>query len=95
MDDLYLALAASAIVTLLCDAEITERYRLWLLNNQHKIGKVLECSYCTAWWVVPPLAVLTHGINCWQLVRIPALVTGCMAGILLINWAKSTYSTEE
>ena len=95
MDDIYLALAASAIVTLLCDAEITERWRLWLVNNQHSVGKVLECSYCTAWWICTPLAVLTHGINFWQLVRVPALVTGCMFGILLINWAKSTYSVEE
>ena len=95
MDDIYIAMAAAALVSLLCDAEITERSRTWLLNNQHAIGRVLECSFCTAWYVCTALAVLTQGINFWQLVRIPALVTGCMVGILLINWAKSTYSVEE
>ncbi len=95
MDDIYIALAAGAITSLLCDAEITERWRTWLLNNQHQIGRVLECSFCTSWYVCTVLALLTQGINFWQLVRIPALVTGCMVGILLINWAKSTYSTEE
>ena len=95
MTDLYLALAAASLTSLLCDAQITERYRLWLLNNQHQIGRVLECSFCTSWYVCATLAVLTHGINLWQFVRIPALVTGCMGGILLINWAISTYSSEE
>lgn len=92
MDDIYIALAAASLVVLLTEATITERLRTWLYNNQHTIGKVLDCGFCTAWWVVLPLAVITGGINFWQLIRVPALVTGCMIGVLLINWAISTYS---
>lgn len=95
MTDLYVALAAAAIVALLTVAEITERWRTWLWNNQHTLGRVLNCPFCTSWYVVTPLALLTEGVNSWQLVRIPALVTATMVGILLINWSISTYQGEK
>jgi len=95
MTDLYVAMAAAALVVLFTEAQVTESCRTWLYNNQHAIGKVLDCQFCTSWWVCGVLGILTGGINFWQIIRIPALVTGCMCGIMVINWAMSTYSVEE
>lgn len=96
MVDLYVALAAAAIVALLTVAEITERWRTWLWNNQHSIGRIFDCPFCVSWYVCFILAILTEEISWWQLIRIPALVTGCAIGVLLINlMMASIYGRDE
>lgn len=95
LEDITVALAAASLTVLLTEATITERSRIWLLNNQHAIGKVLDCPFCTSWYIVTALCVLSEGINLWQLIRIPALVCLTMAGLYAINKAMdSTYSEE-
>lgn len=95
MYEIQIALAAASITVLLTEATLTERMRTWLFNNQHAIGKVLDCPFCTSWWVCGLLAVLTGGVHFDLLIRIPALVCLTMAGVyVIIKGIDSTYSQE-
>lgn len=71
-----------AIVTLLCTASITQRLR----DVVRPRTKVLECAYCTSFWVSlfvdPSMTYL-------------ATVTFGNVAIMLIHWSISTYAAED
>lgn len=71
-----------ALVTLLCTASITEKLRDYVRPHT----KVLECPYCTSFWVSllvdPSMTYL-------------ATVTFGNIAIMLIHWSLSTYQTQE
>lgn len=71
-----------AITVLLCTSEIAQRLRDFVRPRT----KVLECCFCTSWWVsllVDPSMTL------------PATVAVGNIAVLLIHWSLSTYQTEE
>ena len=76
------AAMVGVLVTLLCTASITQRLRDYV----GKYVTVLECPYCTSFWVAlvvdPSSTYLT------------TVLTGNIA-VMLIHWSMATYADED
>ena len=74
--------AVGALVTLLCTASITKRLR----NVVRRRTKVLDCAYCTSFWVT-----LLVDFSSTYL----ATVTFANIAVMLIHWSLATYEQQE
>src|SRR5690349_6603342 len=94
MIDLYLPFAVGAISYALVDSKIAEPVRQWVQEKLPRIAPVLDCIFCTSWWVSGLLCLLTMSNPFWLPIRIPAMVGAAMIVVLGINLMESTYQKE-
>lgn len=88
---LSLSLAAAAFTVLICTASITAWPRN-LIRKLPVLGEMIECPFCTSWWVCGALVWDTFGAPYgWEWVFcVAAVVTLTNIFILLIHLSMLT-----